>query len=208
MNRVFGDQTSGHSEPLGKLNYYKWRIHNPSRKVNPATCAMVLAPKDVPLNKNVQALQSVPSWVRWSLLLNGVALTCLLQVPIRSGIPSTRSLSPPPSTFHGCHAPLPSFLATNAPSGTEAPLRQAFRQLDSSLQRYFHRGGIDGLSVAVVASEGSLYEGFWGTQRANESDVGQNTTVNRHSIYRIASISKLFTALETLILRDRGVLKL
>ncbi|KAN0082374.1 Beta-lactamase/transpeptidase-like protein [Tylopilus felleus] len=113
-----------------------------------------------------------------------------------------------PSTPTWCRAPLPSLLATNAPSGAEAPLQKAFGLLGSVLQRYFYQGRIDSLSVAVVGSKGSLYEGFWGTRRANESDAGEDTKVNKHSIYRVASISKLFTALETLVLRDRGVLKL
>ena len=118
--------------------------------------------------------------------------------------PSSTSSSPHP-VYSECHAPLPPFLATKPPSGAEPSLRKAFHQLDSILQRDFQNGGIDSLSVAVVASNGSLYEGFWGKRRANESD---DTTVDRNSIYRLASISKLFTALETLILRDRGVLQL
>lgn len=164
--------------------------------------------KDVPPNKHVQP--SIPSWARWSLLLNAVAVAALLQVAIRSVVLSrlpTRPSSLPQPAFHECRAPLPSFLATKPP-GTGSPLQKAFGRLDSVLQCYFDQGGIDSLSVAVVGSEGSLYEGFWGKRRANESDVGQGTTVDRHSIYRLASISKLFTALETLILRDRGVLTL
>lgn len=166
--------------------------------------------KDVLPNKHVQP--STPSWVRWSLLLNAVAVAGLLQVAIRPMILSrkfpTRPSSSPQRAFHECRAPLPSYLATKPPSGAESPLQKAFGRLDSVLQRYFDQGGIDSLGVAVVGSEGSLYEGFWGKRRANESDGGQGTTVDRHSIYRLASISKLFTALETLILRDHGVLTL
>ncbi|KAG8221411.1 beta-lactamase/transpeptidase-like protein [Butyriboletus roseoflavus] len=160
-------------------------------------------------NKHVQP--STPRWVRWTLILNAVALAALLQIAFRSVIPSgfpERPSSPPQPAFSECCAPLPPFLATKAPSRAEAPLQKAFGQLDSALQRDFDRGGIDSLSVAVVGSDGSLYEGFWGQRRANESDTGEDTTVDRHSIYRIASISKLFTALETLILRDRGALQL
>jgi CubicO group peptidase (beta-lactamase class C family) len=166
-----------------------------------------MSTKDVPPNRHVHP--STPRWVRWSLFLNAISLAALIQVAMRSpfSFPARPSPSPQPA-FHECRAPLPPFLATKVPFGTEPPLQEAFGQLDSVLQRYFDQGGIDSLSVAVVGSEGSLYEGFWGTRRANESDVGEDTTVDRHSIYRLASISKLFTALETLILRDRGVLKL
>ncbi|KAH9947539.1 beta-lactamase/transpeptidase-like protein [Amylocystis lapponica] len=62
--------------------------------------------------------------------------------------------------------------------------------------------------MAVVTSAGSLHEGFWGVRRANETDEKIRGMVDRHSIYRLASISKLFTSLETFILRDRGVLDL
>lgn len=165
--------------------------------------------KDGPLNKHVEP--STPRWMRWSLILNAVSLAALLQVAMRSVITSSfpgGASSPPQPALHECRAPLPSFLATNPPSGAEAPLQKAFSQLDSVLQRDFDQGGMNSLSVAVVGSDGSLYEGFWGKRRANESDVGEDVTVDRYSIYRVASISKLFTAIETLILRDRGVLKL
>ena len=67
-------------------------------------------------------------------------------------------------------------------------IAKAFSQLDSALQCDFNRGGMDSLSVAVVGSDGSLYEGFWGQRRANESDIGEGTTVDRHSIYRVTTI--------------------
>lgn len=179
---------------------------------------------------NSLQVQPTPRWVKYSLVLNAVALTVLLRTAFHSLIPSSfparppptlppPSTSPPPSAlppsssspqpiFHECRAPLPPFLATQAPSGAEAPLREAIDQLEYALQCQFDQGGIDSLSVAVVGSEGSLYEGFWGRRRANESDGWHNATVDRNSIYRIASISKLFTALETLILRDSGLLQL
>lgn len=160
--------------------------------------------KDEDTSRHVQP--STPRWVRCSLLLNAVVLTALLHTLIPFSFPIYPSSSPRPG-FHECHPPLPPFLA-NKPPGAEPSLQKALRELDSVLQHRFDQGGIDSLSVAVVVSNGSLYEGFWGTRRANESDVGQDTTVNRHSIYRLASISKLFTAIETLVLRDRGVLKL
>lgn len=171
--------------------------------------------KDVRPNEH-----AAPRWVRYSLVLNAVTLAALLQFAAHSLIPFSFPIRPSPSpsppspspspqpVLHECRAPLPSFLANKPPSGAEIPLRKAFDQLDSVLQRQFDQAGIDSLSVAVVGSEGSLYEGFWGRRRANESGVGQDTTVDRNSIYRLASISKLFTALETLILRDDGVLNL
>ncbi|EGN94876.1 hypothetical protein SERLA73DRAFT_96244 [Serpula lacrymans var. lacrymans S7.3] len=64
------------------------------------------------------------------------------------------------------------------------------------------------MSVAVVTSDGPIYDGFWGLLRANETEDENQRAVDRHTIYRLASISKLTTVLETYILRDRGALNL
>ncbi|KZV92302.1 beta-lactamase/transpeptidase-like protein, partial [Exidia glandulosa HHB12029] len=59
---------------------------------------------------------------------------------------------------------------------------------------------------AVVTADGALYEATYGSLRANESDPALRGTVDRNSVYRLASISKLFAAYETYVLRDRGKL--
>ncbi|THH03569.1 hypothetical protein EW145_g6168 [Phellinidium pouzarii] len=107
-----------------------------------------------------------------------------------------------------CRAPLPQFLDKQPPSSDHPALRQAARHLDGALTTHFIENDIDSIAVAVVTSEGSVYEGFWGALRANETDEDKRGVVDRQSIYRLASISKLFTALETFILRDRGVFNL
>ena len=65
-------------------------------------------------------------------------------------------------------------------------------------------GDIDSLSVAVVTSNGTLYERNFGVMRGNESDTSPLT--NSHSVYRIASVAKIFTALEGLILERKGII--
>ena len=68
----------------------------------------------------------------------------------------------------------------------------------------FYKGDIDSLSMAVVTSNGILFEKNWGVTRGNESATSPPTT--SHSQYRIASVSKLFTALEGLILEEKGII--
>ena len=68
---------------------------------------------------------------------------------------------------------------------------------------------MDSLAVAVVTPAGPIYEAFRGPIRANESSwPGRGADVDGDSIFRIASVSKLFASLEALILRDRGALNL
>jgi hypothetical protein len=63
---------------------------------------------------------------------------------------------------------------------------------------------IDSLSFAVTGPYDSLFEFTYGSLRANETDHSKRGTVTRDSIYRIASISKMFAVLHTLVLRERG----
>ncbi|KAJ7246323.1 beta-lactamase/transpeptidase-like protein [Mycena haematopus] len=65
---------------------------------------------------------------------------------------------------------------------------------------------IDSLSIAVVTPNGPIFEHGYGVLRANETDPEKRGSVTRDSIYRIASITKMFAVLETLILRERGAL--
>ncbi|KDQ21842.1 hypothetical protein BOTBODRAFT_169033 [Botryobasidium botryosum FD-172 SS1] len=107
-----------------------------------------------------------------------------------------------------CRAPLPQFLVDHPPSADHPALRLAARNLDKELDAWFTEREIDSIAIAVVASNGSVYEGFRGALRANETEQSKRGAVDRHSIYRLASNSKLFTCLETFILRDRGVVNL
>lgn len=65
--------------------------------------------------------------------------------------------------------------------------------------------GIDSMVLAIVGPGGVLFEKGYGTLRANETN---STVPDRNSIYRIGSTSKMFTVLETLMLRERGALSL
>ncbi|KAF7354606.1 Beta-lactamase domain-containing protein [Mycena sanguinolenta] len=84
----------------------------------------------------------------------------------------------------------------------------ALRAVDSLVNNSYLKGGIDGIVVAIVTREGLIYETALGPLKANETEPGKRGAVDRrHSIFRIASGSKLFTTLETLILREKGALQ-
>ncbi|KAJ7740566.1 beta-lactamase/transpeptidase-like protein [Mycena metata] len=83
----------------------------------------------------------------------------------------------------------------------------ALGAIDSLVRNSYSKGGIDGLVVAIVTKEGVAYERAIGPLKANETTPEKRGKVDRHSIFRIASGSKLFATLETLILREKGALQ-
>jgi hypothetical protein len=76
------------------------------------------------------------------------------------------------------------------------------RLLDHTLRARLLVGDIDSLVVGVVGPTGLLRSKGYGISRANESDATE--LLNEHSIYRIASVSRLYATLVTFIQRDRG----
>lgn len=86
-------------------------------------------------------------------------------------------------------------------------LQSVLQAVDLFVRESFAANEIDGLAVAVVTTDDVLYETGLGPLKANETDPVSRGTVDRHSIFRIASGSKLFTALEVLALREKGALQ-
>ncbi|KAH7922968.1 beta-lactamase/transpeptidase-like protein [Leucogyrophana mollusca] len=163
--------------------------------------------QSVELPTGVRTWQRTTRAPRWSLVFNAFLLAVVLYLARSRQADSSRN-SHREANKHPCRPPLPTLLVRNPPSVHHPALKQALLNLDTALTTRFKEGGIDSLSVAIVASNGSLYESFWGPLRANETDQDKRGTVDRHSIYRLASLSKVSTTMETLILRDRGVLSL
>ena len=104
-----------------------------------------------------------------------------------------------------CPAPKPNVFGYHPPRPSNDQIVKATKSLDDWLTKTITQNPIDSLSIAVVTAAGPLFEKGYGVLRANESVEEQNP-VERNSVYRIASISKMFTVLETLILRERGIL--
>lgn len=101
-----------------------------------------------------------------------------------------------------CRPFLPRVLVDSPPSSDHASIRHAVHKLDGSLSQRFSHGDIDSLSVAVVTSKGPVFEKSWGVVRGNESASSPLTT--SHASYRIASVSKLITVLEGMVLEQKG----
>ncbi|KAH9941734.1 beta-lactamase/transpeptidase-like protein [Epithele typhae] len=102
-----------------------------------------------------------------------------------------------------CRPFLPKVFVDAPPTASHPLIRDATQALDAYLATRFHSEAIDTLSVGAVTSNGVLYEHNFGVLRANETG---SAPVDSHSMYRIASVSKMFTVLEGMILEQRGVL--
>ncbi|CDO72016.1 hypothetical protein BN946_scf184943.g51 [Trametes cinnabarina] len=111
--------------------------------------------------------------------------------------------SQPDAERFSCRPFLPSLFEQTPPSAAHPAIRDGVKAIDEFFSSRFAEGDIDSLSVAVVTSAGALYEQNFGTVRANETD-GPPTTSDAQ--YRLASVSKLFTVLEGLVLEQRGAL--
>ncbi|KAF9454094.1 beta-lactamase/transpeptidase-like protein [Macrolepiota fuliginosa MF-IS2] len=107
----------------------------------------------------------------------------------------------------GCPFPLPNHLLKQQPlQHGEGPLTKSSKKLHAYLSERTSHSDIDSLSIAIVTPSGTVFEHSYGVLKANET-VSERP-ISSNSIYRIASITKMFTMLETLILRERGVLDL
>lgn len=136
-----------------------------------------------------------------SLLLNAV----VIYTAYSSFFTTAPATSDPATSLYRCDAPLPNLLSID-PIPIQHPLVvKATEAFEKGLEDIVNESKPDSLAVAIVTPEQSIFEWYYGALRANET---HSDPVDRHSGYRIASISKLFTALQTLILRERGALDL
>ena len=119
-------------------------------------------------------------------------------------IPSLHSSSEDETERYSCRPFLPNLFADTPPTTSDPDIGSAVKKADSFFTQRFSQGDIDSLSIAVVTSNGVLFERNFGVTRGNETATSPPTT--SHSQYRIASVSKLFAALEGLILEERGVI--
>ncbi|KIO26859.1 hypothetical protein M407DRAFT_23917 [Tulasnella calospora MUT 4182] len=124
--------------------------------------------------------------------------------------PSNASLlwpgRPTPQKPYICHPPLPAVLRS-LPTPPDAPqFLNAARTLDAALTLRVAAPDMDSISVAVVTPSGPVFSKTYGALRANETDPRKRGKPDEDSLYRIASISKMFNVYEMMILRERGLL--
>ena len=103
---------------------------------------------------------------------------------------------------YSCRPFLPNLLLDTPPTNHSA-IRDSVQALAHHFSTRFTRGDIDSLSIAVVTSTATLFEQNFGVMRANETN---SLPTHSHSVYRIASVAKLFNVLEGFILEQRGLI--
>ncbi|KAF3914313.1 Beta-lactamase [Arthrobotrys entomopaga] len=106
-----------------------------------------------------------------------------------------------------CIPPPPPFLLADSRIHSHHVVLAALADIEVSL-RAQSLWSKDAFSVSVVhASKGKIFEFHSGRIRTNESAQDSPAPVDGDSIFRIASITKLFTVLEALILGNQARLK-
>ncbi|EJF61945.1 beta-lactamase/transpeptidase-like protein [Dichomitus squalens LYAD-421 SS1] len=123
-------------------------------------------------------------------------------VQIRTSL-STDHLSDGGVERWSCRPFLPRLFVETPPSPLQPKISRAADRLHAHFSERFSKGDIDSLSVAVVTSNNVLFEKNHGVMRANET--GSLPTYS-HSMYRIASVAKMFNVLEGFILEQKGLI--
>ena len=104
-------------------------------------------------------------------------------------------------------AALPSMLAAQQPGlsdpASEAKLRAVFPAVDSIMREFTGREHVPGAAWAIVVGDRVAHTGVTGLR-----DVAAKAPVDTGSVFRIASMTKSFTAMAIMRLRDEGKLSL
>ena len=79
------------------------------------------------------------------------------------------------------------------------PYQQAFEAIDRVVEATMGETGTPGLALAITTQDELLYEGYYGF-----ADLRHRTPVTDETLFQIGSISKSFTALALMRLRDEG----
>lgn len=111
--------------------------------------------------------------------------------------------------FAKCYDPSPAFPKPKWDTQAQDELRRAFGDIESQLDRFSSQGKYHGssFSLSVTSSADTILESFHAAKSRNSSRPGTEK-IDGHSVYRIASISKVFTTLALLQLHDAGSISL
>ena len=85
----------------------------------------------------------------------------------------------------------------------EATLRAAFPAVDSIMREFTRREHVPGAAWAIILDDRLVHMGVTGLR-----DVARKAPVDSSSVFRIASMTKSFTAMAVMRLRDEGKLSL
>ena len=94
----------------------------------------------------------------------------------------------------------------NPPSANDPAIQRASRKLDADLQKLCAKGLVQGLSVTVVTAKGPVFSKGYGPVNSKERDPEKRRNVDENTVFRICSLTKLLTALELWILKEKGAI--
>jgi CubicO group peptidase (beta-lactamase class C family) len=120
------------------------------------------------------------------MLLRGAILCTLAVAPV--GAQSLNSKAPPPAFTDPTRA---------------AKLATAYPAIDSLMRAFAARAAVPGIAYGIVVDGRVVHRGTVGVR-----NVATNAPVDSATVFRIASMTKSFTALSILKLRDEGRLSL
>ncbi|KAG8896543.1 hypothetical protein FRC01_011732, partial [Tulasnella sp. 417] len=118
---------------------------------------------------------------------------------------SINHTSPPPRNTYACHPPLPPLLKSSRSPANGPPFSSAAETLDAILSLRASAPDIDSISLAVVTPSGTVFSKSYGVLKANETNPEKRGRPDEDSLYRIASISKMFTVFELMVLKEKGL---
>ena len=81
--------------------------------------------------------------------------------------------------------------------------QDAIRHIEKQVRREMRRLDIPGFAIAVVDDQSVLWDAYYGVE-----NVDTASPVTPETVFRVGSISKVFTALEVMRLRDEGLVDL
>ena len=103
-----------------------------------------------------------------------------------------------------CKPPLPSLLLQQYPPSAEDEILQPLlAQVQAEAAATAAIESVDSVAVGLVGPQGLIWAKGFGKAKANGTD---STPPNEHTIYRVASISKLFATMEGFVLQNKGYL--
>lgn len=111
-------------------------------------------------------------------------------------VPAVRPYAPPPQHFAEA-----SRAAAFADPARRAKLEAAFPAIDARIESEMKAANVPGLAVAIVIDGDVAYAKGFGV-----ADIATKAPARADTVYRIGSITKSFTGLAILSLRDQGVL--
>jgi len=132
----------------------------------------------------------------------------IITIVIPSSYGATYSVTNRLPAYHPCRPPLPPQFRWDSPHPGHRALQYATQRLDTFLSHRTSKSDIDSLVLAVVTPKGAIFQKGYGTKRANETHLQHagHGGVDENTLYRIGSISKVFAAMQTILLHKRGVL--